>query len=96
MADKNPYGLITKGAKKPPKKIRRHSMHMSHDGKIIHTHEHHYPEHHPDETHVSNNAEEMTKHVNDNVMPNMSPVPPAGDNDGDEGAAPAAPAAPAM
>ncbi len=90
---KDVYGAITKGDKKPPKKIRRHSMHMSHDGKIIHTHEHHYPEHHGDETHVSNNAEEMQKHLADNVVPNMSATPPAmPEQEGGEQAAPAAPA----
>lgn len=90
----NPYALITKGdSKKPPKKIHRHSMHMSHDGKIIHTHEHHHPEHHENETHVSNTPDEMQKHLAENVVPNMSATPPPMEapEGGGEGAAPAMP-----
>lgn len=90
---KDVYSAITKSDKTPPKKISRHEMHMSHDGKVIHTHRHHHPEHHSDETYVSNDAGEMAKHMTDNVMPNMSATPPPMPEQGAEGAAAAMPQA---
>lgn len=85
----DPYGKIS--GKKPAKKIHKIETKMSHDGKMIHTHMHHFPEHHADETHVSNNMDEMQKHMSDN-MPNMTANPP--DADAAAGPAPAALAAP--
>jgi hypothetical protein len=91
-ANKNPYAMLAKGEKKTPKKEIKEIKHRrSHDGKIIHTHVHHAPEH-PDETHVSNNAEEMMAHMTKHEpMMTAEPSPMEA-----EGAAPAgAPPAPA-
>jgi hypothetical protein len=63
------------GKAKPPKKIHKITTHKSDDGKMIHTHQHHHPAHHPDETHVSNNMEEATDHMAA-MEPNMSAQPP--------------------
>lgn len=85
----DPYGKIS--GKKPPKKIHKIETKMSHDGKMIHTHMHHHPEHHADETHVSNNMAEMQDHMAQN-MPNMTATPPEADASAGGGAAPAGPA----
>lgn len=71
----NPFEGITKGDKKPPKKIAEIRSKKSHDGKIIHTHMHHHPQHHGDETYVSNNADEAAAHMTAQE-PNMSAAPP--------------------
>ncbi len=63
------------GKSKPPKKIHKITTHKSDDGKMIHTHQHHHPAHHPDETHVSNNMKEATDHMAA-MEPNMSAQPP--------------------
>jgi hypothetical protein len=63
------------GKSKPPKKIKTITHHKTDDGKTIHTHKHHFPEHHSDETHVSNDDKEMTAHLAEH-MPNMSAQPP--------------------
>jgi len=80
-AEKNPMNAadamagISKGDKKPPKKIAEIRSKKSHDGKIIHTHMHHHPMHHGDETYVSNDAAAMAKHMTDQE-PNMSAAAP--------------------
>lgn len=88
------------GKSKPPKKIKTITHHKTDDGKTIHTHRHHFPEHHPDTTHVSNDDKEMTAHLAEH-MPNMSAQPPEmpapGADAGAAGGAGASPAAaPAM
>lgn len=68
--DKNPFAMITKGSgedKKPPKHLKRISHERTHDGKIVHTHHHHHPEHHPDETHVSNDMSDLHDHVENHM-----------------------------
>src|SRR5208282_940923 len=42
------------GKAKPSKKIKSITHTKTDDGKTVHTHRHHHPEHHSDETHVSN------------------------------------------
>jgi len=83
------------GKAKPPKKIRKITTHKSDDGKMIHTHQHHHPAHHPDETHVSNNMKEAADHLTA-MEPNMSAQPPEmpAPDAGAAGAAGASPAAP--
>lgn len=87
------------GKAKPPKKIHKITTHKSDDGKMIHTHQHHHPAHHPDETHVSNNMKEATDHMAA-MEPNMSAQPPEmpapGADAGASGGAGASPAAAAM
>jgi hypothetical protein len=87
------------GKAKPPKKIHKITTHKSDDGKMIHTHQHHHPAHHPDETHVSNNMKEATDHLAA-MEPNMSAQPPEmpapGADAGASGGAGASPAATAM
>jgi len=68
------YAKVLEGDKKPKKEIKSIRTHKSHDGKYIHTHEHHHPMHHPDETHVSNNMDEMKAHMEANE-PNMTAAP---------------------
>ncbi len=51
------------GKAKPPKKIHKIITHKTDDGKMIHTHQHHHPMHHPDETHVSNDIGEAQDHM---------------------------------
>jgi hypothetical protein len=84
------------GKAKPPKKIHKITTHKSDDGKMIHTHQHHHPAHHPDETHVSNNMKEATDHMAA-MEPNMSAQPPEmpapGADAGASGGAGASPAA---
>lgn len=76
----NPYAKITEGDKKPKKEIKRIITHKSHDGKLIHTHEHHHPEHHENETHVSSNMAEMHDHMEKHAgMPNEGETPADGD-----------------
>lgn len=64
------------GKSKPPKKIKTIEHKKTDDGKTVHTHRHHYPEHHPEETHVSNDDKEMAAHMAEH-MPNMTAQPPA-------------------
>lgn len=63
------------GKAKPPKAIHKITTHKSDDGKLIHTHRHHHTEHHPDETHISNNMKEANDHMTA-MEPNMSAQPP--------------------
>lgn len=67
-------GLMSKA--KPEKKIHKITTHKTDDGKLIHTHMHHHANHHPDETHVSNNLGEAQDHMAAQE-PNMSAQPPA-------------------
>jgi hypothetical protein len=60
----------------PEKKIHKITTHKSDDGKLIHTHLHHHSNHHPDETHISNNLGEAQDHLAAQE-PNMSAQPPA-------------------
>jgi len=60
----------------PEKKIHKITTHKTDDGKMIHTHQHHHPAHHPDETHVSNNIGEAQDHLAAQE-PNMSAQAPA-------------------
>ena len=63
------------GKAKPPKKIKTIEHKKTDDGKTVHTHRHHFPEHHPEETHVSNNDKELAAHMAEH-MPNMTAQPP--------------------
>lgn len=80
-AEKNPMNAMSAmegitGAKaKPPKKIKSITHTKTDDGKIVHTHKHHHPEHHADETHVSNSMKEAQDHMAEQE-PNMSAQPP--------------------
>lgn len=69
------------GSAKPPKKIHKITTHKTDDGKMIHTHMHHHSNHHPDETHVSNDIGEAQDHLAAQA-PNMTaqapPMPEAG------------------
>src|SRR5437879_4868073 len=56
---KDMYSKVHEGDSAPRKAIKRIVTHKSHDGKYIHTHEHHHPAHHPDETNVSNDKAEF-------------------------------------
>jgi hypothetical protein len=88
---RNPYKKITEGDKKPKKEISEISTKKSHDGKMVHTHRHHRPEHHSDETYVSNNMDEMAAHMaKHEPMMTAAPSPMPSDEDGDEGAGGAA------
>jgi hypothetical protein len=78
------------GKAKPAKKIHKITTHKTDDGKMIHTHQHHHPAHHPDETHVSNNIGEAQAHMAAQE-PNMAAQAPAMP----EAGAPAAGAPPA-
>lgn len=100
-AEKNPMNAadamsgISKGDKKPPKKIKEIRSKVTHDGKVVHTHIHHHPMHHDEETYVSNDAAAAGQHMSDQT-PNMSasaPEMPAPTPGGEPGAAPAMPAA---
>ena len=99
MAEKSPYGMITKGDAKPPKEIHKIITHKTTDGKYHHQHIHHRPEHHPDEEHVSNTMKEMQDHMqsNDSAMTSapspMPPSPPAEGATGPAGAPGGAPSA---
>lgn len=95
MASANPFEKITAGDKeapKPPKHIREIVTRKTHDGKMIHTHKHWHPEHHPDEEHVSTSMADVHNHAEDHMgTPNMGEESPAGG-----GPAPLTAAAPAM
>jgi len=73
------YDMIKGGEKKPKKEIREIRTRKSHDGKLIHTHIHHRPEHHPDEEHVSADMADMHDHMEDHAgEPNAGePTPDA-------------------
>ena len=83
--DKMKAALSDEDKSKPKKEIKHIETRKTKDGKFIHTHKHHRPEHHPDEEHVSNNMEELKKHMEAHM---------GGEPEGDEaaGAAPAGPA----
>jgi hypothetical protein len=83
--DKMKAALSDEDKSKPKKAIKHIETRKTHDGKFVHTHKHHHPEQHPDEEHVSNNMDELKKHMEAHM---------GGEPDGDEaaGAAPAAPA----
>ncbi len=68
-------GITGKAAAKPEKKIHKIVTHKTDDGKLIHTHLHHHPMHHPDETHVSNNIDEAQEHLG-TQEPNMAAQAP--------------------
>lgn len=63
------------GGKKPPKKIKEIRTRKTDDGKYVHTHLHHHPEHHADETHVSEDVKAAQAHLAEQE-PNMSAQPP--------------------
>jgi hypothetical protein len=63
------------GKAKPAKKIHKIVTHKTDDGKMIHTHQHHHPAHHPDETHVSNNIDEAKAHM-ETMEPQMAAQAP--------------------
>lgn len=67
---------ITGKQSKPEKKIHKITTHKTDDGKLIHTHMHHHSNHHPDETHVSNNIGEAQDHMKA-MEPSMSAQAPA-------------------
>jgi len=57
-----PYDMIT-GGKKPKKEIKEMVHSKTHNGKHVVTHKHHSPSHHPDETHMFNNMDEVKDHM---------------------------------
>lgn len=86
--DKMKAALSAKSDDKPKKEIKEIVTSRAHDGKMIHVHKHHRPEHHPDETHVSNDMAELHKHFDDHAgTPN--------EGEADAGSADASNAAPA-
>jgi hypothetical protein len=84
---------ITGKKGKPEKKIKEIRTKVTDDGKYVHTHLHHHPAHHADETHVSNTIEDAQAHMAEQA-PNMSAQEPAMPEAGGAGAPP--PAAGAM
>jgi hypothetical protein len=80
-AEKNPMNAadamagISGKETKPPKKIKEIRSKKTHDGKIVHTHVHHHPMHHDEETYVSNDGAAAAQHMTDQE-PNMSAAPP--------------------
>ena len=65
--------------KKPAKHIKEIRTTRAHDGKLIHTHVHHHPAHHPDETHVSNDMADLHNHFEDHAgTPNDGEEAPTG------------------
>lgn len=66
---------IVGSKKKPPKKIKEIRTRKTDDGKYVHTHLHHHPEHHADETHVSEDVKAAQQHLADQE-PNMAAQPP--------------------
>jgi hypothetical protein len=65
-------------AAKPKKEIKHIITRKTHDGKIVHTHVHHHPEHHGDEDHVSMNNAEVGGHFEaHNATPNAGEAAPA-------------------
>ena len=90
--EKNPMNAMDAMSKiagkqaKPEKKIHKITTHKTDDGKLIHTHMHHHSNHHPDETHVSNNIDEAQEHMAA-MEPQMSAqAPPMPEQGGGEGA----------
>lgn len=67
-------GIVGK-SKKPPKKIKEIRTRKTDDGKYVHTHLHHHPEHHADETHVSEDLKGAQQHLAEQE-PNMAAQPP--------------------
>ena len=63
------------GKKKPAKKIKEIRTRKTDDGKYVQTHLHHHPEHHADETHVSEDLKGAQAHLAAQE-PNMSAQPP--------------------
>jgi hypothetical protein len=57
-----PYDMIT-GGKKPKKEIKEMVHSKTHNGKHVVTHKHHSPAHHPDETHMFNDMNEVKDHM---------------------------------
>jgi len=80
MADSHVFDMIPgKKEKAPPKHIKEIRTTRAHDGKLIHTHIHHHPAHHPDETHVSNDMSDLHNHFEDHAgTPNDGEEAPAG------------------
>jgi hypothetical protein len=86
--DKNPMKQVDKAMasskdmmgddKKPKKAIKHIETRKTHDGKFVHTHKHHHPDVHKDEEHVSNNMDELKKHMDAHM---------GGEPDGDEAGA---------
>jgi hypothetical protein len=78
---------ITGKKSKPAKKIKEIRTRKTDDGKFVHTHLHHNPEHHQDEMHVSNDLKEAQQHISDHEA-NMTPqAPPPDEAAGGEGMA---------
>lgn len=75
---------ITGKKAKPAKKIKEIRTKKTDDGKFVHTHLHHSPEHHADEVHVSNNLKEAQQHLADNEG-NITPQAPPPDAEAAEG-----------
>lgn len=75
MDAKTAMEAITGKKNKPPKKIKEIRTRKSDDGKYVHTHLHHHPEHHADEMHVSNDLKAAQAHIAEQE-PNMSAQPP--------------------
>jgi len=73
---------ITGRKPKPPKKIKEIRTKKTDDGKYVHTHMHHHPEHHADEMHVSNDLKAAQAHLADQE-PNMAAQPPEMPSAGD-------------
>jgi hypothetical protein len=84
MADSHVFDMIPgKKEKAPPKHIKEIRTTRAHDGKLIHTHIHHHPAYHPDETHVSKDMSDLHNHFEDHA---------GTPNDGEEAPAAGAPA----
>ncbi len=94
-AKKAMEGIV--GKKKPAKKIKEIRTRKTDDGKYVHTHLHHHPEHHADETHVSEDLKGAQAHLAEQE-PNMAAQPPEMPEQGQEGGPAMAPpmAAPGM
>lgn len=67
---------ITGKKSKPVKKIKEIRTRKTDDGKFVHTHLHHNPEHHQDEMHVSNDLKEAQQHLSDNEASMTPQAPP--------------------
>jgi hypothetical protein len=83
------FDQITKGGDKPKKEIHQMVHTKTHNGKHVVTHKHHSPSHHPDETHMFNNMDEVKDHMDAHAGTDPaagaapmtaapSPMPPAG------------------
>jgi len=75
MKAKDAMAGIVGAKKKPAKKIKEIRTRKTDDGKYVHTHLHHHPEHHADETHVSEDLKGAQAHLAAQE-PNMSAQPP--------------------